>query len=654
MKKFLAILLAVATLLSLCSCGLSEKKDKKKNNGKEESTAAIVENQANNINGNTNVEFTDYLVAEKIGTLDRDRFTTNTGGLLYEENGLNGIISYEGLYDTGAIYAYADSAKNYFIVRKTNPSSVTDLATINSAQLVDCRGKAVIPGTFAAYDVISSRFVVAVKATARTYDSKKVIMYYNSDTGSTGVSNGPLSSYAWYEGEWFLYDITTGSVVPGASGNHQTYFSPYGGFISFKNAAGNYVKINAKGEPLPENATLFSDGSYRVESKVGDVYTTDGTRLFSYDLTGYVPKYSYGEYYSASKYFDGATTYAVMNTKGEILSEGYTESITIYGDVVHCGKKVYDVNGNVLVAGSYDAVHYDEMFGNNWILRSGDTYSMIDAKGNILLTGSKNFISIYLDEFVACKKINNDYYYYSHKDKDYTIKGYSFAPWIVKVSNANSMYDLVDTMTGKTLLEGYNNYSKIPYSSNAYYVYAKYNGGTDVYLIVSGSQIQEITQMKTNLYNELSAAFSAEGLAVTVDKVNGEIALDTSVLFGGDSAELSAEGKEILNKFIKVYSSVIYSDKYNGFITKTLVEGHTAPLAGSTYASGYSLSLERATNVMNYCLSPEAGVDASSPIANTLEAVGYSNSQPIYKADGTVDLDASRRVSFRFMVNIEY
>ena len=57
---------------------------------------------------------------------------------------------------------------------------------------------------------------------------------------------------------------------------------------------------------------------------------------------------------------------------------------------------------------------------------------------------------------------------------------------------------------------------------------------------------------------------------------------------------------------------------------------------------------------MNYCLSAEAGTTAASPIANTLEAVGYSNSQPIYNADGTVNLDASRRVSFRFMVNIEF
>ena len=38
---------------------------------------------------------------------------------------------------------------------------------------------------------------------------------------------------------------------------------------------------------------------------------------------------------------------------------------------------------------------------------------------------------------------------------------------------------------------------------------------------------------------------------------------------------------------------------------------------------------------------------------NAFEAIGYSNSQPVYKEDGTVDMDASRRVSFRFLVNVK-
>ena len=82
-----------------------------------------------------------------------------------------------------------------------------------------------------------------------------------------------------------------------------------------------------------------------------------------------------------------------------------------------------------------------------------------------------------------------------------------------------------------------------------------------------------------------------------------------------------------------------------------MVEGHTAPVEGGTYESGLPLSQERANNVKNYCMSSETGVDVSKLAAN-LEAVGYSNSKPIKDASGNVDMAASRRVSFRFVINL--
>lgn len=110
-------------------------------------------------------------------------------------------------------------------------------------------------------------------------------------------------------------------------------------------------------------------------------------------------------------------------------------------------------------------------------------------------------------------------------------------------------------------------------------------------------------------------------------------------------------GKELLNKFLSAYTSIIYNDKYKNFISKTIIEGHTAPVAGSTYESGLPLSNERAENVKNYCLSSDSGVDTSK-LSSALEAVGLSNSKPVYGSDGNVDMTASRRVSFRFVVNI--
>ncbi len=387
---------------------------------------------------------------------------------------------------------------------------------------------------------------------------------------------------------------------------------------------------------------------------MGEVYNSNGELMFSYDLTGFKPSSVSNGYYVASKYADGASTYAVMDNKGNILSSEFDDNITIYGQVIQCGDKIYNLEGKNILEGTYDSVYFDKMFEQSWMVRSGDYYTLIDKNGNVFFNGPQDDVhSVWTDDFMASKKIDGDSYYYSYKDNDYTIKGYHFAPWIVKTPNTNSLYDLVDTMTGEKLLEGYKDYASISRNSLAYYVYAKYDGGADVYLVVSGAQLEDVINKKNSLFDDLATAFAEEGIEVTVNKETGEIALDSSVLFGGDSSELTGDGKAFLNKFIKAYTTVAFSDKYEGFISKTMVEGHTAPVEGSTYASGLQLSEDRALNVKNYCLSADTGVDVSK-ISSTLENVGYSNSKPVYDANGNVDLAASRRVSFRFIVNVDF
>lgn len=175
--------------------------------------------------------------------------------------------------------------------------------------------------------------------------------------------------------------------------------------------------------------------------------------------------------------------------------------------------------------------------------------------------------------------------------------------------------------------------------------------GTDVNNLTE-EEIEEIAEKKSDLFDDLYDEFKAQGINVTINRSSGEIAMDASVLFGGDSAKITADGKELLNKFLKVYTSIVYNEKYNGFISKTMVEGHTAPLSGSTYKSGLPLSKERAENVKKYCLSSDTGVDTSK-LKSSFEAVGLSNSKPVYDSDGKIDMEACRRVSFRFVVNIE-
>lgn len=629
MKKYVSLVLVALLVVSVfAGCGKA------------------VDKNNNVVNG----EFTEYLVAEKVGTLNIDDFLTAEGGVYYKgENGLWGVISLNGVYDTGAIFTDVTPRGKYFEVTEVVASSINDIANLNKSYLIDGKGNTLISDC-ATFSVINERYILAARGTERAYLEDEAVISF-SDSG--------LSCYGdfydvWYKGEWAVYDVITEKFVPGAYGSSYSIMSGKGRFIWFNDDNNNRITINENGEALPEGAKLFDDGSYAIEGKVGEVFDEDGNLLFTYDLAGYIPSNISNGYYVASKYSDGTTKYVVMDTKGNVISTEFNEYITIYGEVVHCEDKVYNLEGTCILEGTYESVYFDKMFEQNWMLRNDDYYTIIDKNGNVFFNGpSDDDHSVWTSDFMASKKIDGDSYYYSYKDKDYTIKGYHFAPWIVETPNANSLYDLVDTMTGKKLLEGYKDYSSISRNSLAYYVYAIYDGGADIYLVVSGAQLEDVINKKNNLFNDLAAAFTNEGINVTVNKETGEIALDSSVLFGGDSAELTDAGKDFLNKFIKVYTTVAFSDKYEGFISKTMVEGHTAPIEGSTYASGLQLSEERAINVKNYCLSADTGVDVSK-ISKTLEDVGYSNSKPVYDANGNADLAASRRVSFRFIVNVDF
>lgn len=203
---------------------------------------------------------------------------------------------------------------------------------------------------------------------------------------------------------------------------------------------------------------------------------------------------------------------------------------------------------------------------------------------------------------------------------------------------------------GKTTYYFTDTYSDRNRSDISEYISEDLTGSLEV---LTDAQLENLVKKKDALLKDLSDAFSNEGIKVTVDAEKGELAMDSSVLFGGDSAIVTDEGKAFLKKFIKAYISVIYSDEYKDFVSQTMIEGHVAPVGG-TYESGLYLSTERAGNVKAFCLSEESGIKGKyiSDQSKKMVVVGYSNSRPVYGDDGEVDYAASRRVSFRFIINL--
>lgn len=629
MKKLLACLLIVLTVLSL--------------------TALSGCSKDNNPVATNMADFNEKLVAEKVGSMERTNFTTADGGLYYKEGDLYGIMSLNGRYDTGAKYLYCGELKNYFEVSNKKANHLTDYAALNSVALVDGKGKTLIPAIYAKYYVLSERFVCAY-----TVNSLTTIDEYLTSIPRGRYNFEPEELMYYYDGSWVVYDIIEGKMVKGAAGTKNKYPTANGKYLSFITDDDKRVVVKTDGTALPEGATVFEDGSYKIEEKDGTVYDVDGKKLFTYLTTDFIPSTYSDGYYIATKYVDGKTKYVVMDKTGKKVSAEFDDYITLYGELIYCAKKVYNFDGKTVIDGEYASMWYDKFFSDCWMLHNDKVFTMILKDGSVIYQAKdgKDDISVFSSYWTAKKEKDDGNYFYSHKDKDYTIKGYNAAPWLIETPNANSLYDMVDSISGEVLFQGYSSYKYCEAGGTSLYIYASHNAGTDIYQILSLAQLATIGKKKADMISELVAAFKAEGINVTVNEETGEMAMDASVLFGGDSAVLTAEGKSFLNKFTKAYTSIVFSEKYDGFVAKTLVEGHIAPVAGSTYDSGLSLSKERANNVKGYCLSKETGVNTAK-LASSLEAIGYSNTQPIYKSNGDVDMAASRRVSFRFMLNID-
>lgn len=174
--------------------------------------------------------------------------------------------------------------------------------------------------------------------------------------------------------------------------------------------------------------------------------------------------------------------------------------------------------------------------------------------------------------------------------------------------------------------------------------------GTDVSALTE-KEIETIVEKKADLFDDLYQAFREQGIKATINRSTGEIALDATILFDINESTISGNGKQLLKAFMKVYTSVVFSKEYEDFVSRILIEGHTD--TSGSFELNQQLSLARAESVQEYCLSDECDIDPAytSSLQAMLEAVGRGYDKPVYAENGAVDMEASRRVSFTFIVN---
>ena len=160
-------------------------------------------------------------------------------------------------------------------------------------------------------------------------------------------------------------------------------------------------------------------------------------------------------------------------------------------------------------------------------------------------------------------------------------------------------------------------------------------------------KLDDLVGVRTQIVRELTAALNRADLKASVDANTGDIRLESAVFFDFGKNDIKQEGQDFLDRFMPVYLGVLLQPEYVDYLGEIIIEGHTDP--SGTYLVNLELSQKRALSVATYCLEMSSLSDQQiEKMRDILTAKGRSYSDPIYSADGSVNMDASRRVEFKF------
>lgn len=155
----------------------------------------------------------------------------------------------------------------------------------------------------------------------------------------------------------------------------------------------------------------------------------------------------------------------------------------------------------------------------------------------------------------------------------------------------------------------------------------------------TGIKVKVITLLKKSL-----------GDKIQIDPKNGSLRLSSKVLFDEGEYILKEDSKSALKSALYDYfQTILDNNEINKHIDKIVIEGHTN--SKGTYLYNLELSQKRAFSVMDFLLTLD--FNNHENLKELILASGRSFLDPIYKEDGTEDIDASRRIEIKLRLKNE-
>ncbi|NLB39541.1 MAG: OmpA family protein [Clostridiales bacterium] len=160
-------------------------------------------------------------------------------------------------------------------------------------------------------------------------------------------------------------------------------------------------------------------------------------------------------------------------------------------------------------------------------------------------------------------------------------------------------------------------------------------------------QLDDLLGVRTAIIQDLSRALSQAAVAAKVDATTGDIILDSQLMVESGRDIISPSGQAQLQRIIPVYLSVLMRPEYRDFLAEIIIEGHTD--SKGSYMFNLELSQDRALAVAKFALEiPSLNAEQRQLLTKILTSKGRSFSNPILNADGSENMDASRRVEIKF------
>ncbi|TLS39313.1 OmpA/MotB family protein [Pseudalkalibacillus caeni] len=129
---------------------------------------------------------------------------------------------------------------------------------------------------------------------------------------------------------------------------------------------------------------------------------------------------------------------------------------------------------------------------------------------------------------------------------------------------------------------------------------------------------------------------------------NNTISVEGDILFDTGSAEISDEGKKVLDHLAGVFTDIIDQKDISNYLYIILVEGHTDAVP----YDNWTLSTERAVAVVKYLMKTNPTLSQKN-YAQYFAATGYSEFKPVTEEQTQEAYQKNRRISFQIILDDE-